>query len=420
MSITAGVVLRARWVVPVDKPPIDGGYIVISAGGIISVGPGRPDGGPLEDLGDVIVLPGLVNAHTHLEFSDLAAPIGAAGMRLPAWIRLVIAERKPRGRDSAAAIASGLAESLAGGVTTLGEISTAPAEAYVTAGARPTSVAFQEVIGFSAARVDSVLGDAERRLNATASPAGLSPHAPYSVHPRLVERLVELARRRNLSVAMHLAESLEELQLLAAGDGEFRELLEERSMWDPAAIPQGSRPLDYLKRLAEAPRTLVIHGNYLADDEISFLGQRRQNMSVVYCPRTHARFGHPRWPLAAMAAAGVRVALGTDSRASNPDLNLLAELRFAARLFPEIDVAAWVRVATLDAATALGLGDEVGSLTSGKRADLIAIPCRVGARDPYETIVDGQTSVERIWLGGKPVDEFLRNSNLRSRREPAT
>jgi aminodeoxyfutalosine deaminase len=380
--------LRARWVLPMDRPPIAGGCVTVGDGQIVAVDAQPPAGAVVTDLGDVALLPGLVNAHTHLEFSDLAAPLGRPGMTLPEWIRLVIGERKRASHDQASAIATGLAESLACGVTTVGEISTAPAVAYEANGLQPSVVTFQESIGFSAQRVDSAFADVEQRFCDSPHPSGLSPHAPYTVHPRLLDRIVEMAAARGAPVAMHLAESPEELELLATGDGPFRELLEERSMCDAQAIPRGSRPMDYLQRLAAAPRALVIHGNYLTADELEFCGQRRHSMSVVYCPRTHAYFGHAPYPLAAMLQSGVRVALGTDSRASNPDLNLLAEARFAAQHFPQVEPAAWLRMATLDAAVALGLGAEIGSLTPGKRADVIAVPC--AAADPFEAIIGGE------------------------------
>jgi cytosine/adenosine deaminase-related metal-dependent hydrolase len=214
----------------------------------------------------------------------------------------------------------------------------------------------------------------------------------------LVERLVQLASEQGAPVAMHLAESREELELLATGGGPIRELLEERSMWDGAAIRRGSRSMDYLKLLAAAPRALVIHGNYLADDEIEFIGQRRESMSVAYCPRTHAYFGHAAYPLAAMLDAGVRVVLGTDSRASNPDLGLLEEVRFAARKNLGVSPETWVRLATLDGATALGVEDEVGSLTVGKRADLLAVGWLGG--DPNESVTDGDSGPIAVWSGG--------------------
>ncbi len=172
-------------------------------------------------------------------------------------------------------------------------------------------------------------------------------------------------------------------------------------MWDESAIPRGSRPMDYLRMLAEAPRALVIHGNYLAADEIEFLAGRRDSMSVAFCPRTHAYFGHPTYPLDAMRAAGVRVVLGTDSRASNPDLSVLTELRFAAARFPGVPPEAWLRMATRDAAIALGLGDETGVLAPGKRADMAALPCASG--DPYAAVISGDATPARVWLAGELV-----------------
>lgn len=374
--------LRARWVLPIDAPPIEGGYVTVSDGIIAEVCGSNPDRGPVTDLGDVVLLPGLVNAHTHLEFSSLAKPLGTPGMSLPAWIRTVIADRGRGDRDAAASIAAGLHESAAAGVTMIGEIATSPTALYDVEQA-PRSLLFQEAIGFSAGRVDSVAAEMERRVDAAGMTAGISPHAPYTVHPQLLTRLVDMAISKQLPIAMHLAESREELQLLRDGAGPFQELLAERSMWDGAAIPRGSRPLDYLKQLARAPRSLAIHGNYFDAEEIAFSATHRDRMSVVYCPRTHAYFEHEPYPLATMLDAGVRVAFGTDSRASNPDLNLLSEVQYLASRFPQIDPATLLRMATLDAAESLGLGDRVGSLAVGKRAELMTVRCGDDFHDPY-------------------------------------
>lgn len=378
--------LRARWVLPIDGPPIEGGYVAVADDFIVAVSSHDPNCGPITDLGDVALLPGFVNAHTHLEFSGLTKPLGAPGMSLPTWIRSVIADRGRGDRDAAAAIAAGLTESASAGVTTIGEIATSPAPSYQVDGS-PRTLLFQEAIGFSAGRVDSVASEMERRVDAAGQTAGISPHAPYTVNPRLLVRLIDMAIDRQLPIAMHLAESREELELLRDGSGPFQELLAERSMWDDAAIPRGSRPLDYLRQLARAPRSLAIHGNYFDAEEIAFAAAYRDRMSVVYCPRTHAYFEHEPYPLAAMLDAGVRVALGTDSRASNPDLNLLSEVQDVALRFPQIDPATLLRMATLDAAEALGFGDLVGSLTPGKRAELKMVRCDGDLRDPYAALL---------------------------------
>jgi cytosine/adenosine deaminase-related metal-dependent hydrolase len=204
---------------------------------------------------------------------------------------------------------------------------------------------------------------------------------------------------------MHVAESTEELQLLRDGTGPFQELLNERSMWDVEAIPRGSRPLDYLRILSIAPRALVIHGNYLDAEEHAFLAANVDRMSLVYCPRTHAYFKHPTYALPLLLERGVRVALGTDSRASNPDLDLFAEMRHVATSFSHIDPQTVLRMGTLAGAEALGRDAEVGSITPGKFANLVALPLpphtAQSAEDALGGILAGDQKVRRVWLRGK-------------------
>lgn len=397
--------LQARWVVPLAGPPIDSGRVVVAQGAIVEVGR-RAASGQIEDLGDVVLLPGLVNAHAHLEFSGLDRPLGASAMPLPAWIRTVIAHRRSRQAEVDAAIAAGLRESLTAGVTTIADIATGPAYGY--AGVRgPRLTLLQEAIGFSRQRVESVADEVRQWVDQAAASyphqVGVSPHAPYTVHPELLAWLVGFASKHELPVAMHLAESREELELLACGAGPFQELLEERSMWDPHAIARGSRPLDYLKVLARAPRTLVVHGNFLNGAEIDFLAHHRDTMSVVFCPRTHRYFGHPPHPLPELLKRGVRVALGTDSRASNPDLSLLAEVQTVHAIFPDIAPATVVRMATDDAAAALGMGHAAGQLAPGRSADLVAVSCEGAGADPFAAIASPTAKVAAVWCAGDRV-----------------
>lgn len=397
--MTSHFSLRAHWVVPVDGNPIEGGTVTIADGQIVALGT-QPEG-PIEDLGEVTLLPGLVNSHTHLEFSELEQPLGQPGMTLPAWIQQVIASRGTKHRDPQRAIAAGLQESSRLGVTTIGDIAT-EITANIAAD-QPQVIGFQEVIGFSSARHDSVLTDVKHRLAASGLDSGISPHAPYTVHPILLEHLIDLACKHKIPVAMHLAESPEELQLLTDGTGAFQKLLEERSMWDNEAIPAGSRPLDYLKSLARAPRAIVVHGNYLDLEEIEFLASQRERMSIAYCPRTHAYFGHSPYPLSQMLTAGVRVALGTDSRASNPDLNLLSEMRHIAQHHPQVSPEQILRMGTLSGAEALGLANTTGSITAGKWANLTAVPRTSSTDDPWETILHSNELPISTFIRGKLV-----------------
>ncbi len=233
---------------------------------------------------------------------------------------------------------------------------------------------------------------------------GLSPHAPYTVHPDLLADTVELSIRHEAPLAMHLAESLEEIEFLRDGSGRFRELLDSRRVYDPASRPRGSRPLDELLVLSRAHRALVIHGNYLDDEEIEFLGQNRRQMALVYCPRTHAWFGHAPYPLEKMLAAGAIVALGTDSRASSPDLSLLAEMRHVARTFPALSRATVLELGALAGARALGRDAEIGTLEPGKLANLAAIRLpEEKSADPHEMLLDCDGEVAGTWIRGNKV-----------------
>jgi cytosine/adenosine deaminase-related metal-dependent hydrolase len=257
---------------------------------------------------------------------------------------------------------------------------------------------------------DAALRPTNRNGFPSAIRLGLSPHAPYTVSPALLTSLLTLARQRNLPVAMHVAESADELELLANGTGRFQQLLDERSMWDPSAISHGSAPFDYLQVLATAPRALVIHGNYLDRDEHEFLATHSDRMSLVYCPRTHAYFDHPPYPLSEILAAGVRVALGTDSRASNPDLSVLAEMRYAAKSHAHVAPGAILRMSTLSGAEALGREQECGSITPGKLAHLAAIPV-----EPYSYRNPGDLLEEILWAETAPSATWYRGQQLPNR-----
>ncbi|HWB07684.1 MAG TPA: amidohydrolase family protein [Pirellulales bacterium] len=410
--------LRGCYVFPITSPPIADGVVTIDEGRIVGVGREPALAGcHLSDLGNVAILPGLVNAHTHLEFSGLAAPLGVPGTLLPDWIRLVVAYRRALPPDSqAAAVEQGVKECRAHGVVAVGEIATTDFGDAV-ANTLTDATVFREIIGLKRELIDERLAAARQFLAVTTSrphregegklaarpPArdirrGISPHAPYSVHPELFDRLIDLASGAQAPVAFHLAETREELDLLATGRGPFRELLVELGAWDETAIPRGTRPIDYLRRLADrGVHGLVIHGNYLDDEETQFIGAHAERLTVVYCPRTHAYFGHARHPLPRLLAAGANVALGTDSRASNPDLNLLEEIRLVARQFPELPPATALELGTLRAARALGIDDRFGSLERGKLAAIVTVRLpETDAAEPHQLIYESDCTAEMI------------------------
>jgi aminodeoxyfutalosine deaminase len=402
-------VLKARYVFPVAAPPIDGGWLGISGSGIVAVGQKVPDG-PVLDLGNAAILPGLVNAHTHLEFSDLAAPIGRPGISLPDWIEQVVARRRTTAETGQSAVAQGLRESLVAGTTALGEIATSDWRANCRPAVKPHAnvVMFHESIAPLRDRVADASQAAEKFLLSEQTVeevrAALSPHAPYTVRPELLTNLVGLARRFQVPLAMHVAESPEEIELLRSGSGPFRELLERLQSWDPRADARYPRVLDYLEQLARAPRALVVHGNYLDRVELDFLADRAKTMAVVYCPRTHHFFGHSPYPLARMLAMNISLALGTDSRASNPDLSLFEEMRFVAGHHREVKPSKILELGTLAGARALGLDARMGTLEPGKLANLTVIQLDDRPEtDPHELLFAPSARVVQTWMRGEIV-----------------
>ena len=222
---------------------------------------------------------------------------------------------------------------------------------------------------------------------------GVSPHAPYTVHPDLFSSVVRVAARHSAPLAVHLAETREELELLAHGTGPLTDMLREVGAWEDHAIPRATRPLDYLRQLAHTTPVLIVHGNYLDEEEIAFVASAG-NLTVVYCPRTHACFGHDEHPWRKLVAAGARVALGTDSRASSPDLSLWREMLFLRERFPDIDPRLLLRLGTLNGAEALGLEQCTGTLHCGRSADLTIV--RVpdpNMADPFAALFDSRSRV---------------------------
>ncbi len=391
----------ARLVFPVDQPPLWNGCLEMENGRVTAVyqrpSPSVAGIKNAIDMGNVALVPGLINAHTHWEFSDLRQPLQPA-TPFTGWLKSLMQSRRNATTDKATRIQLGATESMAAGCAVVGEIATAgnPVlgttdwRAPVTSG---RTVAFHESIGLRPERREAQLQAARNWLSTPLAEGiirGLSPHAPYTVHPALLSDLVDLAKARNAPVAMHLAETTAELELLQHGTGEFVEFLDHMGAWDPQAIPRGSRPLDCLRSLEPLSHVLAVHGNYLNAEEQAFVAARPQ-FTVVYCPRTHAFFGHAPHPWQELLAQGCRVALGTDSRASNPDLSLWNEVVWLRKRFPTVDPALLLKLATQNGAEALGLAAEFGSLVLGKSANVAVVMLPdVRSTDPWELLYAGR------------------------------
>jgi cytosine/adenosine deaminase-related metal-dependent hydrolase len=412
--------LRCRWLLPPAGPPLENVWLRIERGRVAGIGRRDPPGrrGEVVDPGDALVLPGLVNTHTHLEFSDFAKPLAADG-GLPGWIAKVVACRRERagGAESvaraAAAIRRGLAESAAAGVTTLGEIATtAPPEAY--AGPGPAARVFREGLGLRAAARDAVsrrvAADLDR-LSAAGVAGGVSPHAPYSVAAPLGRGLLTLAIHRAVPVAMHLLESEAEAELLAGGGGPFRRLLEDLGAWDPADPPALLSAAEWIGRLALSRRGIVVHATHIGRDSeaLARLARHRDRLAVVVCPRTTRAISGTLPPLALLREAGLRVAIGTDSRASNPDLSVLAECRALVDA-GLVSAEEALRMATIHAAWALGFERQAGVIAAGRPADLAILrpACAAASRGPHALALDPATTVAAALRRGRVIAGGLR------------
>jgi len=386
----------ARWVFPVSGPPLDRGTVTIRGETIEAVEPGgmrRSD----EDLGNVAIIPGLVNAHTHLDLS------GARGLIPPTdpehftdWLRGVIAYRRSRSpEDTQADVRAGLAECLQYGTTLVGDIAAEGASWDALAAAQVRAVVFREQIGLSRERAKQTYREAAEwvrtRPPSATCRAGLSPHSPYSANSGLLTEF-----DLEPPVAIHLAESPGELELLSSRSGPFVQFLEELGAWDPTGLVANLHRVLIWSRSAN--HVLFIHCNYLPHDLCRPIAGLH---TIVYCPRTHSAFGHPPHPFReflfgrtkqsfrVLAVNPVRVCLGTDSLASNPDLDLLAEARFVHSRYPDFPGDALLRMVTLSGAEALGWADETGSLQVGKSADLVAVPLPDADGDPYTLLFTG-------------------------------
>ena len=373
-------VLSARWVFPVSGPPLAHGTVSVRGDRIVAVeaaGARTPD----IDFGNAAIIPGLVDAHTHLDLSGARGAI-PPGRDFVGWLRQVIAHRRghPQSQTSRD-IRAGLEESLRFGTTLVGDIASGGASWGALVDAPIWAICFRELLGLPGDRVMSAWAElvqwASDHPDTPTCRAGVSPHAPYSVHRALIE-----AAARLWPVCIHLAETHEEGELLAKHAGPFVPFLRDLGVWDPTGLAPSWDWITW--KASRAPSALFAHGNCL--DPATHLPA---NATVVLCPRTHAAFGHAPHPFREMLRHGVRVALGTDSLASNPDLDVLAEARCLHNRYPDVPGDQLLRMATLSGAEALGFDRTTGSLEAGKSADLVVVSVAdVDSSNPFALLLD--------------------------------
>ncbi|HXY18901.1 MAG TPA: amidohydrolase family protein [Gemmatimonadales bacterium] len=397
--------VSARWVLPVSGPPLADGAVLVGADGRIeAVGPDaavpRPDGAQHVVLGDAALLPGLVNAHSHLELTALRGLV--RGLPFPAWLQTVRALKRALDEEGLRASTRwGVLEGFAAGITTFGDTGSGRQAAPALAELGGRGVAYHEVYGPDPAQCAEVVAELERALDALRPcesdrvTVGLAPHAPYTVSEPLLAAIVAVAAGRRLRTAMHVAESREEHALVEDGRGPFADDLRSRGI---AVAARGCSTVRWIERIGLlALRPLLIHCVTAGADD--FAAARRWGATAVHCPWSNAVLGHGRADLGAMRAAGLAVGLGTDSVVAGGRLDLFAEARFAA-LGLALSPREMLRLMTADGAAALGL-EGVGTLARGGWGDLAAVglaaPAFEPGLDPEETVAWGAAASDVVF-----------------------
>jgi len=401
----------AAWIVPVDQPPIRDGWVAVDEGRIVAIGAGDGEAdrayGPRRSLGRVALLPGLVNAHTHLELSWLRDRVPPAS-RFTSWVKQLMAVRRgverPNDPIVVEAACAAAREARATGTIAVGDISNSLVSVDVIAASGLHGIVFHELIGFRAADAERV--GATRALREAAASrvrcvrVSVAPHAPYSVSPELFQAIrAEVSAGAVPYTSVHVGESDEEIELMEAGTGEWARMLRWIGAWRDDWAPPGVGPVEYLDRLGMIDaRTLAVHGVRLADESLNCL--RARGATLVTCPRSNQWVGVGVPPVDRFYRSGVAVAVGTDSLASVDDLNLFAELKTLSWLAPGVPAARLLESATLVGARALGLDSELGSLTPGKRAEIVAVSLPGEVADVEAYLVSGIEPREIAWIPG--------------------
>jgi len=394
--------LRARMLYPVASPPLEDGMVCVADGVIRSWG--RWDGRKAEDLGDVVLMPGLINAHCHLDYSVMRGAI-LPNASFAQWIqRLNDLKRMLDANDYVASVAKGFQALLANGTTSVFNIESFP-ELMVRMPDPPLRTWwFYEMMDVrNRTRTEDVVAGAFRFFEGREN-VGLSPHAPYTTSLDLYRQARGCCEKHGMPLMTHLAESDEEFEMFRNARGPLHDLLESmgRDMSDTGDLSPVARIIggDVLPDGA-----LLTHMNTLAESDWVLL--RGRNFSIIHCPCCHEYFGRGPFPLERFLREGLNVCLGTDSLASNRQLNLFAEMRCLLQKNPNHPPEALLEFVTRNPARAIRMEGRLGEISVGAAADLIALPCSCGPAKTAEAIVQHAGWVKWVMVGG---EEKVNNS----------
>lgn len=398
------MIIRARTVVPMARDPIDNGAVVVKKNEISAVGRfdevRRQHGGDVLDLGEMILLPGLINTHCHLDYTVLRGKIEPRDS-FAEWIRAINAEKaKLTEQDYIESIQAGFSEARRFGTTTIANLTAFPQ--LVASIEEPIRTWwFGELIDVrSPERAEQIVDDAVTHLK-SANHWGLAPHAPFTASARLYSRCEEIAQRENVLLTTHLAESRDEMQMFREGAGATFDFLKSigRSMEDCGGETPISR---FLGRRTVDDRWIIAHLNELDAGDFELL-QAAPKFQIAHCPRSHRFFGHSPFDLERLRAMGFNICLGTDSLASNSDLSLFGEMRELLNKHRDLPPREVVEMATLNGALAIGQRNLLGVIQPGASADLIGLPDEGPADSVFERIVAFTAPISWMMLDGELV-----------------
>jgi cytosine/adenosine deaminase-related metal-dependent hydrolase len=404
---------HAAWIVPIEGEPIRDGWVTVDRGRIVALGRrAANDATPGVELGDVALMPGLVNAHTHLELSYLRDQI-APSSSFTAWARQIISARRTKPTDPMAlkvpegpAIDDAIDECLRCGTAVIGDIGNTHTAFRKIAASPLAGVFFWELIGFNLdadergfdAIVAHAIDDLKELPAADRLRPSLAAHAPYSVAPlffRAIKKAV--GRMPFVPCSVHLAENVEEVELLKTGGGPWKTLMKDIGSWNPGWTAPGVSPVQYLDDMDFLDsRLLAVHGVQMSAGDLETL--RKRGVTLVTCPRSNGHTGAGVPPIVEFYESGVRVAIGTDSLASSPDLNVFAEVATLHALAPSVAPAALLESATIQGARALGFDADYGTIEPGKLSRLLAVDVPPGTSDVEEYLVSGVHPGQIRWL----------------------
>jgi cytosine/adenosine deaminase-related metal-dependent hydrolase len=408
------LLLRARAILRLSAPPLPNGAIIISGNRISEVGRWRDlakaERDEVVDLGDSILLPGLVNAHCHLDYTDMAGQFPPPKI-FSDWLKLITTAKGHWSKsDYATSWMNGARMLLRTGATTVGDIEAMPdilPDVWKLGNLRVVS--FLEMIGITCKRKpEAILEEALGRIDSLPNGscyAGLSPHAPYSTLPELLTLSTAAARKRNLRMCVHVAESSQEFEMFVDGRGEMYDWL-RRSTRDMSDCGLGS-PVRHLARFGVLGENLLaVHVNYVAKGDAALLAKHK--VHVVHCPRSHEYFRHGLFALQRLLRAGVNVCIGTDSLASvvktrreTVELNMFEEMRALANRESWLSPKKILQMATLNGARALGMRGQIGELSTGSFADVIAIPWSGRLSAVHKSVLEHKGDVSNSMINGK-------------------